>query len=284
MEPLSKLGLLSCRATSRSGCGNGRGFSRTPFTMEKIAVLAPIPSASVTMATMVKPRLFHNTRAPKRISLHNISNKGRLERSRYFSFVCCMPPSFINARRRASCGSRPDRRLSSICIWRWASNSSANSRLPCSVRNKPTQRSSHARRRLMKPPNGRCSDRRAFFLLVSNKKVAEFLLDDNRRVAKERTSPITPECSSVGRSLVVSAQGEDGVEAAEGKGVREAGFNLLGARGVGHEIEIADGIGPAVVHRRRNDAVGQSEGGGSCFDGSGRAQGMGVHGFGGADG
>ena len=42
---MSKLGLLSWRATSCSGCGNGRGFISTPFTMEKIAVLAPMPSA-----------------------------------------------------------------------------------------------------------------------------------------------------------------------------------------------------------------------------------------------
>jgi hypothetical protein len=40
--------------TSRSGSANGSGFSRTPRTTLKIAVLAPIPSASVSTATAVK--------------------------------------------------------------------------------------------------------------------------------------------------------------------------------------------------------------------------------------
>ena len=44
------------------------------------------------------------------------------------------------------------------------------------------------------------------------------------------------------------------------------------------------GSGLRVVHRGRDDAVGQGEGGGGSFDGSGGAQGVGVHGLGGADG
>jgi hypothetical protein len=50
--------------TSRSGAGNGKDFSSTPFTTEKMAVFAPMPSASVTTATSVKPGFFTNTCAP----------------------------------------------------------------------------------------------------------------------------------------------------------------------------------------------------------------------------
>jgi hypothetical protein len=44
-----------CITTSRSGCGNGRLRSRTPLTMLNIAALAPMPSASVRMATTAEP-------------------------------------------------------------------------------------------------------------------------------------------------------------------------------------------------------------------------------------
>ena len=36
----------------------------TPFTIEKIAVLAPIPSASVSSATAVKAGLRRSVRSP----------------------------------------------------------------------------------------------------------------------------------------------------------------------------------------------------------------------------
>src|SRR5262249_36391516 len=42
-------------ATSRSGDGNGSGFNNTALTTLKMAVFAPIPSASVTTATRVNP-------------------------------------------------------------------------------------------------------------------------------------------------------------------------------------------------------------------------------------
>ena len=46
------------KITSRSGSGKGTGFSRTAFTTEKIAALAPMPIASVRIATIVKPGVF----------------------------------------------------------------------------------------------------------------------------------------------------------------------------------------------------------------------------------
>ena len=38
----------------RSDCGNGKGGSSTPFTMEKIAVVAPTPRASISTAVAEK--------------------------------------------------------------------------------------------------------------------------------------------------------------------------------------------------------------------------------------
>ena len=43
------------RYINRSGSGYPSGRRMTPFTIEKIAVLAPMPSASVSTATVVKP-------------------------------------------------------------------------------------------------------------------------------------------------------------------------------------------------------------------------------------
>src|SRR5881392_913164 len=54
--------------TSRSAAGNGNGRSNTPFTTLKIAVFAPMPSASVSTATAVKPGFFSNWRRAKRRS------------------------------------------------------------------------------------------------------------------------------------------------------------------------------------------------------------------------
>jgi hypothetical protein len=46
------------------GFVNGSGRSNTLFTMLKIAVLAPIPNASVSTAMTVKPGDFHKMRSP----------------------------------------------------------------------------------------------------------------------------------------------------------------------------------------------------------------------------
>jgi hypothetical protein len=42
----------------RPGSLNGSGFSSTAFTTLKMALFAPIPSARVSTATVVKPGLF----------------------------------------------------------------------------------------------------------------------------------------------------------------------------------------------------------------------------------
>jgi hypothetical protein len=57
-------GLLERAIISRSGSGNGRGLRRTALTTLKIAVVAPIPSASATTATTAKPGLLASVRMP----------------------------------------------------------------------------------------------------------------------------------------------------------------------------------------------------------------------------
>ena len=44
--------------TSRSGSGNGAGFSSTELTTEKIAVFVPIPSVRAATAAAVKPGIL----------------------------------------------------------------------------------------------------------------------------------------------------------------------------------------------------------------------------------
>src|SRR3984957_19903978 len=46
----------------RSECGYGNGASKTAFTTEKMAVLAPMPSARAATATVVNPGLAARTR------------------------------------------------------------------------------------------------------------------------------------------------------------------------------------------------------------------------------
>src|SRR5436305_4406644 len=54
--------------TSRSAAGKGNGRSTTPLITLKMAVFAPMPSASVSTATAVKPGFFSNWRRAKRRS------------------------------------------------------------------------------------------------------------------------------------------------------------------------------------------------------------------------
>ena len=50
-------------STSRFACGKGSDRSNTPSTTLNTAVLAPMPSASVTMAASVKPGLRASVRS-----------------------------------------------------------------------------------------------------------------------------------------------------------------------------------------------------------------------------
>src|SRR5215211_1518957 len=74
-------------ATSRSGDGKGSGFSNTALTTLKIAVLAPMPSASVRTATRENPGDLRSWR-----------------RANFRSFIsfCPQRDDWINARCAAS--------------------------------------------------------------------------------------------------------------------------------------------------------------------------------------
>jgi hypothetical protein len=52
----------------RSASGYGSGRSKTALTMLKIAVFAPMPSASVKIAITLKPGCFRSMRKAYRIS------------------------------------------------------------------------------------------------------------------------------------------------------------------------------------------------------------------------
>jgi hypothetical protein len=57
-------GLCKVIVTSRSGASKGSGRSTAASTMEKIAVLAPMPSAKVRMAAVAKPGERRRIRSP----------------------------------------------------------------------------------------------------------------------------------------------------------------------------------------------------------------------------
>src|SRR6266567_3522504 len=57
-------------ATIRSDSGMDSGFSRTLWTTEKRAVLAPMQSASVSAAVIENALSFHSRRTPTRRSFH----------------------------------------------------------------------------------------------------------------------------------------------------------------------------------------------------------------------
>src|SRR5215213_1907331 len=65
--------VASLNRTNSSGFSTGSDFSITVLTSVKIAVLAPMPSASVSTAIAAKPFRFNNPRSPYRMSLNKFS-------------------------------------------------------------------------------------------------------------------------------------------------------------------------------------------------------------------
>ena len=61
------------KSTSRSESGNGAGFSKTEFTIEKIAVFAPIPIVSAVTAAAVNPGLCRKRRREYWTSWRSVS-------------------------------------------------------------------------------------------------------------------------------------------------------------------------------------------------------------------
>src|SRR5262245_48631901 len=66
----SPSGIRSHKAITRSAAGNPSGRSSAAWTMLKMAVEPPIPSASVSVAAIAKPGCLRNIRAPYRKSCH----------------------------------------------------------------------------------------------------------------------------------------------------------------------------------------------------------------------
>src|SRR5262249_46741153 len=69
------LGNLRARCMILSDSGKGSGASSTRSMTEKMAVLAPIPSARASTATMVKPGFLIRTRREWRTSANRVSIK-----------------------------------------------------------------------------------------------------------------------------------------------------------------------------------------------------------------
>ena len=61
-------------ATRRSRSGNGSGRSRIPSTRVKMAVVAPMPSAKVTIAAIAKAGLRRSCRRAKVTSCETVDN------------------------------------------------------------------------------------------------------------------------------------------------------------------------------------------------------------------
>ena len=125
VEPPS---ITELTATRRSGSGYASGRSITPFTMLKMAVLAPMPSANVRHATMLKTGDRASERAEYRTSRQSISIQmpGRTSRTR--SFTCSTPPTSRSAARRAASGSIPALILSSVSSATYAASSRSSAR------------------------------------------------------------------------------------------------------------------------------------------------------------
>ena len=118
IEPVAKFGLLSRSSTSCSGSGYGSGLRRTPFTTENSAVLAPIPNASVKIATAAKPGDFAIIRTPKRRSCISRSSEPPPHTSRVDSLINPMFPNSRRAARSASFWAAPRSTRSCVAMSR----------------------------------------------------------------------------------------------------------------------------------------------------------------------
>ncbi len=119
--------------TSCPGSRNGSGASSTPWTREKTAVDAPMPSPSTATTTAVNPGLRRSPRATWRKSRTRPSSQRHPQTARVSSRMRARFPSLRRAARAAASGATPmsTSRSRSSSTWR---------RISCS-------RSSPARRR-----------------------------------------------------------------------------------------------------------------------------------------
>ena len=121
--------------TSRSGSPKGRGRSRTPCTTLNIAVVAPMPNASVTTAAAVKVGCLRSVRPPRRRFWPKVLMISLARRARAFFWswwrsqpaTSPMSPKRSRAARSAASGVRPRAMYSRerISRWNWSSSSTS---------------------------------------------------------------------------------------------------------------------------------------------------------------
>ncbi len=99
---------------SRSGSRTDVGFHSAASMRLKMALLAPMPSASDRMATAVKTGECRSCRTAYRLSATSSSNMRSPSASRHSSFRDSRPPNSARARRRASSGWMPARTRSAV--------------------------------------------------------------------------------------------------------------------------------------------------------------------------
>ena len=92
---------MSPRATSLPGSANGSGLSSTPSTIEKIAVVAPMPKASVSTAVSVNPGERASLLAAWRTSCTSRSSQVHPHASRDCSRMRNMFPKLLCPARAA---------------------------------------------------------------------------------------------------------------------------------------------------------------------------------------
>jgi hypothetical protein len=86
------------------------------------------------------------------------------------------------------------------------------------------------------------------------------------------------------RLLCGTAKSENGVQAAESERIRKRSLDLRGTRFVWHDIEVAGGITLNKIRGWRDEISVDGKDRGRRFQGSGRAECVTVHGFGGTNG
>src|SRR5579862_1087882 len=88
----------------RSGSGYGSGFKSTVLTTEKMAVLAPMPSASAAIAVIVNPGVRRSIRS---VCLRSPTNDSMSIRLRGSEYVASLYRRFANMRRANMAASEP---------------------------------------------------------------------------------------------------------------------------------------------------------------------------------
>jgi hypothetical protein len=129
------IGVRSQIITSRSGSVNGRGRSSVASTSANMALLAPMPSASVIAATHAKAGARRSCRTANVASPPNSSSQrvSRISRSRFLPsstqarLTVATSPSRLMAISRAAFGSKPRPTSSRVRISMWKASSSSTS-------------------------------------------------------------------------------------------------------------------------------------------------------------